>query len=276
MDAVWVLVSAAVGIGFVHTLIGIDHTLPFVVLGKARGWSLRRTLWITGLCGGGHVASSVLLGGAGIGIAIFATGLDTGEGHHWMSGRVGAFETIEAVRGDLAAWALVAFGLTYAGWSLARRRRQQRHVHAHAGGLVHAHEHPEAAGDPGTRASLPASGGIVQAHAHHSAAAHEHPMSPAAGVAGLTAWSLFVIFVLGPCEPLIPILMVPAFQVGLWAVIPVTVAFGVTTIATMAAIVAIAYRGLQFVRFPRLQTYAHTLSGLAIAVSGLALMLFAI
>ncbi len=251
MDAVWVLVAAAVGIGFVHTLIGIDHTLPFVVLGKARGWSLRRTLWITGLCGGGHVASSVLLGGAGIGIAIFATGLDTGAGYHWMSGRVGAFETIEAVRGDLAAWALVAFGLTYAGWSLARRRRRQRHVHAHAGGLVHAHEHPEAA-------------------------AHEHPKASAAGVAGLTAWSLFVIFVLGPCEPLIPILMVPAFQVGLWAVIPVTVAFGVTTIATMAAVVALAYRGLDFVRFPRLTAHVHTLSGLAIAASGLAMMLFAI
>ena len=251
MDTVWVLVSAAVGIGFVHTLIGIDHTLPFVVLGKARGWSLRRTLWVTGLCGGGHVASSVLLGGAGIGLAIFASGLDLQEGHHWMEGRVGVFESIEAVRGDLAAWALVAFGLTYAAWSLARRRRRQRHVHEHASGLVHSHD-------------------------HHAAGDHEHPSGKAVGVAGLTAWSLFVIFVLGPCEPLIPILMVPAFQVGLWAVVPVTVAFGVTTIATMAGVVALAYRGLDFVRFPRLQAHVHTLSGLAIASSGLAMMLFAI
>ncbi|MXX75642.1 MAG: hypothetical protein F4210_14105 [Holophagales bacterium] len=251
MDTVWVLVSAAVGIGFVHTLIGIDHTLPFVVLGKARGWSLRRTLWITGLCGGGHVASSVLLGGAGIGLAIFATGLNLEEGHHWMAGRVGVFESIEAVRGDLAAWALVAFGLTYAAWSLARRRRQQRHVHEHTDGLVHSHDHPDAGG-------------------------HEHSNGPAPGIAGLTAWSLFVIFVLGPCEPLIPILMVPAFQVGLWAVAPVTLAFAVTTIATMAGVVALAYRGLDFVRFPRLRAHVHTLSGLAIASSGLAMMLFAI
>ncbi len=251
MDAVWVLVGAAVGIGFVHTLIGIDHTLPFVVLGKARGWSLRRTLWITGLCGGGHVASSVLLGGAGIGLAIFATGLDLREGHHWMEGRVGVFESIEAVRGDLASWALIAFGLTYAGWSLARNRRRQRHAHAHASGLVHSHDHP-------------------------AAGSHEHPSGNAAGVAGLTAWSLFVIFVLGPCEPLIPILMVPAFQVGLWAVVPVTVAFGATTIATMAGVVTLAYRGLDFVRFPGLRAHAHTLSGLAIAGSGLAIMLFAV
>ena len=250
MDTVWVLVSAAVGIGFVHTVIGIDHTLPFVVLGRARGWSLRRTLWVTGLCGGGHVASSVLLGGAGIGLAIFATGLDTGEGYHWINGRVGAFETIEAVRGDLAAWALIVFGLTYAAWSLARKRRQQRHVHEHAGGLVHAHDHPS----PGT---------------------HSH-VAEKSSAAGLTAWSLFVIFVLGPCEPLIPILMVPAFQIGLWAVAPVTLAFAVTTIATMAAVVALAYRGLQFARFPRLQAHAHTMSGLAITGSGLAMLLFAI
>ena len=85
-----------------------------------------------------------------------------------------------------------------------------------------------------------------------------------------------MIFVLGPCEPLIPILMVPAFQVGLWAVVPVTVAFGVTTIATMAAVVALAYRGLEFVRFPGLRAYAHTLSGLAITGSGLAMLLLAV
>ena len=256
MDTVWVLVSAAVGIGFVHTVIGIDHTLPFVVLGRARGWSLApKTLWITGLCGGGHVASSVVLGGAGIGLAIFATGLDTREGYHWMQGRVGAFETIEAVRGDLAAWALVAFGLTYAAWSLARRRRQQRHVHEHAGGVVHSHDHP-------------------------AAGAHEHPSGKAgkaAGAAGLTAWSLFVIFVLGPCEPLIPILMVPAFQVGLWAVVPVTVAFGVTTIATMAAVVALAYRGLDFVRFPGLRALcAHAERPRHHRFAGLAMLLLAV
>ncbi|MYF03559.1 MAG: hypothetical protein F4230_00685 [Holophagales bacterium] len=81
---------------------------------------------------------------------------------------------------------------------------------------------------------------------------------------------------LGPCEPLIPILMVPAFQVGLWAVVPVTLAFGVTTIATMAGVVALAYRGLDFVRFPRLRAHVHTLSGLAIASSGLAILLFAV
>ena len=243
-----VLVGAAVGIGFIHTLIGVDHTLPFVVLGRARGWSLRKTLWITTLCGSGHVASSVLLGGAGIALAISATGLDTGLAPGWMSSRVGTFETIEALRGDLAAWALILFGLVYAGWSLARQRRRQRHVHEHADGVVHSHTHP-----------------TLREHTH-----------PAASTASLTAWSLFVIFVLGPCEPLIPLLMVPAFEVGLWAVVPVTLAFALTTLAAMLAVVTAAHRGLALGRFPRLRRHAHTLSGLAIAGSGLAIRLLGI
>jgi nickel/cobalt exporter len=247
MDRISVLISAAVGIGFIHTLIGVDHTLPFVVLGRARGWSLRKTLWITGLCGGGHVASSILLGGIGIGLAIAATGLDTQLGSSWLSGRIGAFETIESLRGDLAAWALILFGLCYTGWSLVRRRRQ-RDIHEHGDGLVHSHSHPET-GD------------------------YEHTDGSAAS---LTAWSLFVIFVLGPCEPLIPVLMVPAFEAGLWAVLPVTAAFAVTTIGTMLAVVAAAHYGLRLRRFPSLQAHAHTLSGLAIASSGLAIRLFGI
>ena len=38
-----VLLMTAVSIGFLHTLIGVDHALPFVALGKARGWNLAQT-----------------------------------------------------------------------------------------------------------------------------------------------------------------------------------------------------------------------------------------
>ena len=185
MASLDLLITAAIGIGFVHTLIGFDHTLPFVVLSKARGWSLSKTLSLTALCGAGHVLSSVLLGVAGIGVALAATGFDGSAGHGWISARIGSFEGFESLRGDLSAWALILFGVIYAAWSLARRRRQQQHVHEHDG-VVHAHGAEGASGD----------------HSHGSSAA-----SPS-----LTAWSLFVIFVLGPCEPLIPVLMVPPFR----------------------------------------------------------------
>jgi hypothetical protein len=235
MDAtLGILLTTAIGVGFVHTLIGIDHTLPFVVLGRAQGWSLRRVLVITGLCGLGHVASSVVLGVLGIGLGVLVSRL----------------EWIEAVRGSLAAWVLIIFGLAYAAWSFARSRRSCRHTHAHAGGVVHAHDH-------------------LGSHGHHGGDA---PLNPAA----VTAWSLFIIFVLGPCEPLIPLLMVPAMDLGTPAVVAVALAFGVTTIGTMLGIVTLGYLGLRLAWSRRLEAHANTLAGLAIAASGLAIQLFGI
>jgi hypothetical protein len=230
MEQLQILIVSAVSIGFVHTLIGIDHTLPFVVLGRAQGWSYRKTAGVTILCGLGHVASSVVLGVLGIGLGV----------------AIGHLEWVEATRGSFAAWFLIVFGLAYAGWSLARGRRRQRRVHAH-GGMVHAHDDPAG-------------------HVHGSR------LSPAA----LTAWSLFIIFVLGPCEPLIPLLMVPAFDLGTWAAVPVTVAFAVTTIGTMLLLVTAGYYGLALPAFKRLEGHANTLAGLAIAASGLAIQLFGI
>ena len=250
METLVILVGSAIGIGFVHTLLGIDHTLPFVVLGRARGWSLRRTLTITGLCGLGHVASSVVLGGVGIGLALWTTRFDRGGSHQWLQERVGAFGSLEVTRGNWSAWALIVFGLAYAAWSLAKQRRRQRHAHSHADGVVHAHPH----GD----------------HPHRV----EHCHAPSGK--SLTAWSLFVIFVLGPCEPLIPLVMVPAFALGIGATAVVTSVFAITTLATMMAVVAAACSGLGFARFEPLQVHAHAAAGLSIAAAGLAIRLFGI
>ena len=85
----------AVSVAFFHTLLGPDHTLPFIMLARDRGWSMSRTLVITFLCGLGHVAASLLLGGLGIAL---------GYG-------IGALESAEASRGAWAAWALFAFWL---------------------------------------------------------------------------------------------------------------------------------------------------------------------
>lgn len=231
MDTLTVLVGSAVSIGFLHTLIGVDHSLPFVVIARAQRWSLRKTLGLTVLCGFGHVLSSVALGILGIGLGVAVTRL----------------EWIESWRGEAAAWSLILFGLAYSGWSLARQRRRQKAAHAH-GEQVHSHEHSD--------------GG------HHR---HEG-LSPRA----LTAWSLFIIFVLGPCEPLIPLLMVPALSLGAWALVPVAGAFAVTTIGTMTLVVGVGYYGVKLPLFRRLEAHAHTLAGLAIAASGLAIQLLGI
>ena len=63
------LLYTAFFIGTVHTLIGVDHYLPFVVLSKSNKWSIKKTMMIVFVCGIGHVLSSIILGFVGLGIS---------------------------------------------------------------------------------------------------------------------------------------------------------------------------------------------------------------
>ncbi len=232
-----VLIATAASIALLHTLIGVDHYLPFVVLGKSRGWSFRRVMGITALCGVGHVLGSVLLGAIGIGIGAAVDNL----------------ELIEGVRGSIAAWGLIAFGLAYAAWSAAAaaRGKAHSHVHVHDDGRAHVHEHN-----------------------HRDDHLHAH----ADGDKGLqlTGWTLFILFVFGPCEALIPLVMAPAWSHS-WAVVAaVVLVFGAVTIATMLAMVAIGTAGLRLVSLKAVSAHANTFAGLAIALSGLAIQFLGI
>ncbi|MDP6965675.1 MAG: hypothetical protein QF551_00165, partial [Candidatus Marinimicrobia bacterium] len=61
-DGHHILLITAALIGFIHTLIGPDHYLPFIMISRARSWSLRKITFVTFLCGMGHVLRSVILG----------------------------------------------------------------------------------------------------------------------------------------------------------------------------------------------------------------------
>ena len=41
-----ILIVTAASIGFFHTLFGPDHYLPFIVMAKARKWSMVKTTWV--------------------------------------------------------------------------------------------------------------------------------------------------------------------------------------------------------------------------------------
>ncbi len=105
----------AVSIGFIHTLLGPDHYLPFIVLSEAKKWSLRKTMIITFLCGLGHVMSSVILGLIGIAVGI----------------SVHKLTAIESFRGNIAAWLFIAFGLVYMIISIRSLYRKKKHTHSH-------------------------------------------------------------------------------------------------------------------------------------------------
>ncbi len=61
-------------------------------------------------------------------------------------------------------------------------------------------------------------------------------------------WTLFLIFTLGPCEILAPLVMVPASEGDWTGVASVVAAFSVSTVATMLAMTAAVMFGLGFVR----------------------------
>jgi len=227
------LVLTAASIGFVHTLLGPDHYLPFVAMSAARGWSVRRTLWITSLCGLGHVLGSVVIGFVGIAIGVSLHRLE------WLEG----------VRGDVAAWLLTAFGLAYLAWGLKKawRARPHSHAHRHADGTLHGHEHGHEGG-------------------------HLHVHVDERNARSITPWALFVIFVLGPCEPLIPVLMYPASLHSFGGTVAVVIAFGTTTIATMLAVVFLAQRGLERVALDSMARYSHALAGAALSLCGLGIV----
>lgn len=224
------LAGTAVTIGFVHTLIGPDHYLPFIMMGEARGWTIRKTMFITFLCGVGHVLSSVIVGFIGI-----AAGLSLSK-----------LEFFESFRGNIAAWLLIAFGLVYMLISLRRLYRKKKHVHQHhhAEGMNHEHEHD-----------------------HFSGHSHVHVRDRK----NMTPWILFLIFVLGPCEPLIPILMYPAAENNISGVILVSLLFSAVTIATMMTVVLAFRLGLSRINLRPLEKYVNVIAGATIAVSGLAI-----
>jgi len=224
-----ILLGSAASIGFFHTLLGPDHFIPFVLLSRSRNWTMTRTIWITVGCGMAHVGSSVLLG---------LTGVFFG----WSLNHMAVFENS---RGNIAAWLLIVFGLAYMVWGIfkARKNKPHTHWHTHLGGTIHKHE-----------------------HRHSGAHAHFHE---SVNKGNLTPWILFLIFIFGPCEPLIPVLIYPAAQGNTMNLVLVITVFSLTTIGTMLGIVLFSTMGIREMTLGKYERYTHAIAGAFILLCGL-------
>jgi nickel/cobalt transporter (NicO) family protein len=243
----WVLAGTAASLGLVHTVIGPDHYLPFIVISRARRWTLRKTLVVSFLAGLGHILSSVALGFLGLALGL----------------AVARLEGVESTRGTVASWLLIGFGLAYFVWGMRRAWKDKPHTHPHLHGQAGVLDHVQGNDD-------------LHEHAHsHTTSEHAH-LHGADGKTNITPWILFTIFVFGPCEPLIPLVMYPAARRSLAGVVLVTAAFGLVTIATMLVIIAASSWGASFARLGKLEKYSHALAGLMIFVSGLAVQFLAL
>ncbi|MCG6187927.1 sulfite exporter TauE/SafE family protein [Maribellus maritimus] len=232
MNELYLLYVTAASLGFFHTLLGPDHYVPFIVLSKARNWSRSKTLWVTFVSGLGHVSSSVVLGFIGIALGI----------------SVSKLESIEAFRGEIVGWLLFAFGLIYFFYGLFRHIKRRGHHHHFFSFLL-----------PGR---------IRKMHHLNDSGADMDKNEKS----NVTFWMLFLIFVFGPCEVLIPMLIFPAAEHSSVGVATVAIIFGLATIVTMLSIVYLGYKGARFLNFKDKGEYVHIAAGLVIAFLGTSIL----
>ena len=174
-----------------------------------------------------------MLGGVGIAFGVAVTKL----------------EYLESFRGSIAAWGLIAFGLIYFIWGVRRaiRNKPHQHFHVHKNQITHEHT-----------------------HTHNDEHVHVHGEKKSSKKS-ITPWILFTIFVFGPCEPLIPLLMYPAAQGSFWNLILVTTTFAVVTITTMMSVVLVSAFGISFIPVSKLERYTHALAGATILLCGISI-----
>lgn len=221
------LIVTAASLGFIHTILGVDHYVPFIALSKSLNWSKIKTLTITSLCGVGHVLSTVVIGIIGIALGISLSKL----------------ESIENARGEIAGWLLIVFGIAYTIYGIYNAKYKHSHAHHHSElNLTHSHEHS------------------------HDNIEHKHIHKKPEKI---SSWTLFIIFVFGPCEALIPVLMIPAANHSITGLILVTTIFGLATILTMIVMVLLGLYGIELLPHKKLEKHIHTLAGLTILICGI-------
>ncbi len=152
-------------------------------------------------------------------------------------------EWVEAWRGDIAAYALVGMGAAillhalYARW----KKRPHEHKHVHIDGTVTTHRHD---------------------------LEHDHARTDEKS---LSYWVVFIIFVLGPCEALLPLLTASAV-LGTASVVLTATVFSIATILTMLTAVTLGVMGLNALRINWMERFASEIAGATVMCCGLAIV----
>lgn len=211
----------AITIAFFHTASGPDHYLPFIVLSRSRGWSLSKTIFLTIICGMGHVLSSVLLGLIGVFVG-------------WQMSEI---SILQDVRGNLSSWALLIFGVAYMIYGIIMSRK------------VQAHKHFDVVADD------------VYVYEHN----HNQSYMPQKRVK-VTPLVLFAIFVMGPSEPIIPLLFFSGTHRSPSEIAWLIALFTITTIVTMIGMVLLGNYSYGRVDGRHIDRYSHAIGGFVISM----------
>lgn len=158
-------------------------------------------------------------------------------------------ETVESTRGEIATWLLIGFGLFYFIWGL---KIAFSHNHSHLHSIVDKQNHP-----------------------HNSNSSFFDKLVHFLKIKNQsTIWILFIIFIFGPCEVLIPLFMYSASQHNFTIAGLVAIVFGIFTISTMVVIVSLSIKGLSLIKTKALERYSHAIAGFTIFICGISIKLF--
>jgi|SRR5690554_15056 len=222
------LLATAVSVSVLHTIAGPDHYIPFIAIGKSKGWKLPRIVFWTMICGTAHVLASVLIASGGAALGFSLTKIDG----------------LNDIRGGLASWAIFIFGLMYFLYGLHGVFKNKRHKHfdVYDDGSVYVFEHD---------------------HKQMTYPTNRRKVTP---------WILFLVFLLGPCEVLFPLLTYPAVEQSTFNMFLLIGTFLFTTVFTMVSVVILMYFGFNFIKTEWLEKHITPISGLSIAVCGVGMV----
>jgi len=229
------LLATAAATGLLHTLIP-DHWLPFVLVGRVRGWSAARTALVSGFSALIHIGLSIL-------IALLALRLG-------LAAAEAAGRTLEWVGGLM----LILFGLAYAGWAW----RKGGHFHP-GGALLHVE------GAAGCCEGEEGPGHPQHLHYHaDDAMIRERP--------GWSGWGLALVIGMNPCVLLVPLALVAQSRATAalgWIVL----AYALPTVLLMVGLSVLGVAWGRRIRLPGAARQMEAASGLLIAALGLVLWL---
>jgi hypothetical protein len=148
------------------------------------------------------------------------------------------------IRGNVSGWCLLLFGVVYLVWGLRKAYLNKPHKHFEVYNnediYVYEHRHGEAV-LPKDRVKI-------------------------------TPWILFVIFVMGPSEPLVPLLFYSGVRRSSLEIVVLITVFAVFTVLTMLVMVLVGCYGYSFFKTDKLERYTHAIGGAVVTLCGIGMV----
>ncbi len=149
-------------------------------------------------------------------------------------------------RGNFSGWCLLIFGLLYLIWGTwqAYLNKAHKHFDVYDSGDIYVYDHKH--------------GEVV------------YPQDRTK----VTPWILFAIFVMGPSEPLVPLLFYSGTQRSPSQIIILISVFAIVTALTMVIMVLMGIFGYSFLNTDKIERYVPAIGGVVVTICGIGMVFF--